>query len=180
LYLQPAAALVLGGFLLAIPLGAHADEQMQTLAVSGNWVAVAHRADMIAAPDVCGAMTTNPSTGRELLFRMDLDGMQIRVADEKWSLPANVSGDIAVNIGPIAKAFHIDSNTSSMVSAPIPASEVTMIFDAMDKASGMLVKVGNEAPYAVSLAGSTRVTNAFRTCAGISGNAPGGGANPFQ
>ena len=122
----------------------------------------------------------NPDTGRDLLFRMDSDHVEIRLSDSHWSLPSGVSGDIAVNIGPIAKAFHIAANPRIMVAAPIPSSEVTMIFDAMDKASSMLVKVGNEAPYAVSLAGSTRVTNAFRTCAGISGNAPGGGANPFK
>ena len=44
----------------------------------------------------------------------------------------------------------------------------------------MQVKVGKDQSFGVSLAGSTVVLNAFRTCAGIGGTAAGGGSNPFQ
>ncbi len=50
----------------------------------------------------------------------------------------------------------------------------------MDNSAIMTVTVGKAKPLAVSLVGSTRVTNAFRTCAGINSNAKTPGGNPFE
>ena len=50
----------------------------------------------------------------------------------------------------------------------------------MDAASAMIVTVGKAKPVTVSLIGSTKATNAFRTCAGINGNPKAPGSNPFE
>ena len=54
------------------------------------------------------------------------------------------------------------------------------MFAAMDKAEGMSVTIGKARLFQVSLNGSTRAINAFRTCAGINSNAKTPGSNPFE
>jgi len=54
------------------------------------------------------------------------------------------------------------------------------LLNAMDKNNLMTVAAGADKPINVSLDGSTRVTNAFKTCAGIKDGSKGGGSNPFQ
>jgi hypothetical protein len=44
----------------------------------------------------------------------------------------------------------------------------------------MTVTGGKAKSFSVSLAGSTKTTNVFRTCAGIKSDAPSGGDNPFK
>ena len=100
--------------------------------------------------------------------------------NEKWSLPAGVHGDIDVSVGAWKVTLDIIDNTATMVTAKIQVGDVVPMFSAMDKAGSMAVKVGNSPPETISLAGSTRVTDAFRTCAGIPGNAKTPGTNPFQ
>ena len=74
----------------------------------------------------------------------------------------------------------ITFNTDGMVSIKIDDAIFGKLFDSMDKASFMSVKVGNGKPINVSLAGSTKAMNAFRTCAHIRGNEAIPGANPFK
>jgi hypothetical protein len=50
----------------------------------------------------------------------------------------------------------------------------------MAKAASLKLTIGKDAPISVSLDGSTKALNAFRTCAGIGGGGTGGGSNPFQ
>jgi hypothetical protein len=67
-----------------------------------------------------------------------------------------------------------------MISAVVDTPSIQPMLDAMAKASAMSVTAGKAAPISVSLLGSSKVLNAFRTCAGIAGSAPGAGSNPFQ
>jgi hypothetical protein len=50
----------------------------------------------------------------------------------------------------------------------------------MGKSASMAATIGKAKPKTSSLSGSTKVTNAFRTCAGIHSNAASPGSNPFQ
>ncbi len=170
-----ASGVVMVGSLLGAA-SARADDTMSMLAQSGDWIAMAHRAVITAAPDVCVAAIVSGAVA----FRADADSVEIRVMDQSWSLPAGVQGDILVAVGDWKKTLSVDSNTDTMVGATLDPDDVQGLFAAMDKASGMTVAVGKGKPKTVSLAGSTKVTNAFRTCAHISGNAASGGANPFQ
>lgn len=168
-----------GPFLAAlalVPLPLRADEQLVPLAMSGDWAALAHKADITSPPDVC--VLTNPV--RQIAFRAASSGFEIRVTNENWSLPINVSGTIQMKVGDIAKSYDISANTDTMIVASISEAEILEIFGAMDKSSSMLVTVGKSKPFSVSLNGSSRATNAFRTCAGLAGNDKKGGENPFQ
>jgi hypothetical protein len=168
-----ALAVVLYSALLGV---AHSDEQMLPIAISGDWAAFAHHTSMIASADVC--MVFNIRSGFAL--RADKDGMQLRIGNAKWSLPAGVEGNVTVNVGVWKTTLNIGGNTDVVVSAEVPYDIIAPMFAAMDNASTMSIEVGKAKPFLVSLSGSTMATNAFRTCAGIRGNARTPGANPFQ
>jgi hypothetical protein len=85
-----------------------------------------------------------------------------------------------ISVSDYTQTLPIDDNTASTVNAEMPDTVASDLFSKMDHASMMLVTVGKAKPINVSLAGSTRVTNAFRTCADIRGNSGSPGSNPFQ
>ena len=155
---------------------ARADEQLTPLAINGDWAALAHEPSVIAPPDVC--LVVNAVSG--VALRADANGIQLRVMNNKWSLPAGVTGAIVISVGGWSHSFEIDDNTDTMVNAEVPQDVIGPMFDAMDKSSSMSVEAGKAKPLPVSLSGSTRATNAFRTCAGIKGNVASPGSNPFQ
>ena len=155
---------------------AMADEMMVPLVVSGDWAALAHRPTMLAAPDAC--MVGN--FGKGLAFRADSETIELRMMDKKWSLPADIQGSIVVSVGAWKATLEIDSNTSNLVAAVIERDALGPMFAAMDKASSMTVTVGKAPPTVISLAGSTRATDAFRTCAGINSNSKTPGSNPVE
>jgi len=169
-------ALLTGGMLVGVVSGAVADEGMVPLAQSGDWIAFAHHESMTAPFDVCIAANVE---GR-LAFRSDFHGVQIRVTDQTWSLPANVQGSITITVGTFKHQFDINDNTNTMVNAEVPEDVLYPMFDQMEHSGVMFVTVGKSKPAPVSLTGSTKVTNAFRTCAGIKSNAPSPGSNPFN
>lgn len=155
---------------------ATADETMTRLAVSGDWVALAHRPSMTAAADVCILGDAASGVG----VRVGVEGISLRVMNKNWSLPTGVKGQIAVSVGNWNAAFDIDDNSHNMISAEIAPDVIVPMFTAMDKGTSMSLQIGKEKPLVVSLSGSTRATNAFRTCAGIEGNAESPGSNPFE
>ena len=159
-----------------MPPPAWADEGLQVIAASGNWFAVVHKESSISPPDVCGAGSGTSG----LVLRIDSDTAEIRMQNEKWSLPANVVGQMTIAVGDWKKTYDIVENTANMVTSLVDKSDMESMITAMDKAASMSVTVGNAAPIPVSLSGSTVVTNAFRTCAGLHGNAATPGSNPFQ
>ncbi|WP_148360583.1 hypothetical protein [Acidisphaera rubrifaciens] len=162
----------------AIGLLAHqalADEDFRILAESGGWAASAHSSSELAPPDVC--LVINFGTG--IAFRTDMDGTQLRVLDKSWSLPADAEGTMSVDIGALHKSFPTRTATNDMVAATLTADEIVELLQAMDHTTKMVLTVGNTRPRTVSLVGSTKATNAYRTCAGLPGSAAGGGVNPF-
>ncbi len=54
-----------------------------------------------------------------VFFRRGEEGLELRVINEKWSLPAEVSGAIDLSVGAFSKSFPIGANSSTSVSAPI-------------------------------------------------------------
>ena len=169
-----ASILFFGSLWCAAP--AVADDNLRVIAQSGDWAAIAHSSSLIAAPDMCGALTSSGA----LLFRADGDTIEIRVSDKDWSLPANVEGMISLTVGDWRGVWPVSSNNSNQVSGIVTPEDAVAMFGAMDKAGTMTVAVGKAKPRTISLAGSTKVTNAFRTCAGIKGNDGTAGANPFR
>ena len=158
------------------PRPSGADERMRMLATGGEWVAMAHSDSMIAHADMCAV--ANMASG--IIFRAEADGLEFRATNPNWSLPTDVEGTIILVVGEWKASLEISSNTDSMVAAGVATDNVVPMFTAMDKASSMSVTIGKAKPFQVSLKGSTRATNAFRTCAGINGNAKTPGSNPFE
>lgn len=91
-----------------------------------------------------------------------------------------MQGTITVTVGDFNEKLFIESNETNWVSAFVWPNLVTSLFDAMDSAANMDVVVGNARPLVVSLAGSARVANAFRECAGIRRTSKTPGSNPFE
>ena len=160
----------------ALVMEARADEQTQILAESGNWGALAHSVSMTAPPDIC--LAVNPVSG--LAFRSDEHKIELRVADKSWSLPAGIAGSMEISIGGWEDKLDIGWNTNDMIAARIPPEVIVSMFASMDKSTSMSIKIGNEKIRKISLSGSTKATNAFRTCAGIPSNSDIPGGNPFK
>ena len=153
-----------------------ADERLVPLAISGNWIAMAHRQSITSRADVC--MVANMKSG--FAIRVDETTKQIRVIDDHWSLPSGATGTVTITIGDWHQVFDIDDNTSDSVNAEIDPDVLTDMLNWMDKATSMSVTVGKAKPFLVPLAGSTRATNAFMTCAGIKGHVGTPGSNPLE
>jgi len=167
--------LVLASTVLIMPR-ARADEQMVPLAESGTWMALAHKPSMMDAPDMCGAMEST----KHFILRADTSDTEIRISNDAWSLPADVSGNIEVKVGAIDDTFDITYNTDTVVGATVGPDQLVPLLDAIAKETFLTVIAGKAPSIRVPLGGSATALNAFRTCAGISGSAKGGGSNPFQ
>ena len=155
---------------------ARADEVFGPIETNGEWTAMVHRPSQLAPADMC--MAGNAVNG--LYFRVDALSNEIRVADRTWSLPKGVAGSVVLSVGKLSMALPITGNSDQMVLAEVAVPDLVKLLDAMDLGSTMTVTVGKERPRQLSLAGSTKVTNAFRVCARLPGNAPGAGNNPFK
>lgn len=152
-----------------------ADESIQPIAASGDWVALQHVSSMLASPDVCIAADVTGGIG----LRFSDTGMELRVFNTKWSLPATATGTVVLQVA--GHTYKVDAvpTDATTLSGSIDASDIKPLLDEMTQAAAMQITVGKAAPASVSLAGSGKVLSAFRTCAGIPGTS-GGGVNPFQ
>ena len=131
---------------------------------------------MPARPDVC--VVANMVSGVGL--RGDRNGIELRASNQNWSLPSDVEGAVAIAVGTWSTSLEIVGNTGDSIAAMVDGDTALAMFAAMDKAEGMSVTIGKARLFQVSLNGSTRAINAFRTCAGINSNAKTPGSNPFE
>lgn len=92
-----------------------------------------------------------------------------------WSLPADVTGTLELNVNGNKYPMDITSNTNTMVAAVVDQDELLKIVGDMNKTSSMSVIAGDAAPVQVPLDGSNTVMNAFLTCANIQAPNQGGG-----
>lgn len=153
-----------------------ASERLVTLAESGQWVALARKESILTPPDMC--MAVNAHAG--VILRADQVSVEFRVFDRAWSLPTGSRGTVRVALPGFDRTMNVVDNTATMVVLVLAPEDMEQLLDAMDRASAMTVTPGSGRPIAVSLAGSTRATNAFRTCAGMRGGDAGPGTNPFR
>ncbi len=159
--------------LIATP--AFADEQMTPLAVSGDWIAMAHSDSMTDPPDVCLAFNSDAG----FAIRADDNDVEIRYQNASWSLPDNVTGVIDLKIQTDDFPLQISDNTNNQVTAVITDDQLSKIVADMNKAASMTVAAGSGPPTAVSLDGSNVAITAFLTCAGKDQPGSTGGSNPF-
>lgn len=167
-----------GVIAVSVPMRVTADEQMRLLETSGTWAAMAHSPSMTAPPDVC--IVASPTLGGAVAFRSGDNRVELRVSNSNWALPNEVEGSVVISVNQFSKTLTITANTEKSIAATIPNVDLVSLFGAMDKGSAMTVTAGKSKPVSISLAGSMRATNAFRTCARISGAPSQPGSNPFQ
>jgi hypothetical protein len=142
---------------------AYAGELTRSLVKSGDWAAVEYAFAEKASARACLAI--DPTV--EVALRADATDAELMEGNIHWDLPAAMNGTIKVTVGADIRSLSITSNTNNIVSATIDPSGLPLLLDEMAKAGSMSVAVGETMPLKVSLAGSTVVLKAFRTCAGV-------------
>ncbi|MGH7069145.1 MAG: hypothetical protein ACREFO_03910 [Acetobacteraceae bacterium] len=162
---QGFAAAMAIGIAWLIPGRAIADGQVLPLVASGDWAAVEHLPSFNSTPDMCVARTA--TSGQVFGLRATETDIEVRFSDQSWSLPADVSGSLVLDVGTIKLSLDISDNTNSMVIAEITVTQLQYVISAMDNAGSMTITPGKAAPITVSLNGSNTATTAFLTCAGI-------------
>lgn len=162
---------------LAAPSAVWADEQSTPLAAEGDWVTMAHSVSETAPPDVCVAGAPSAGFG----IRIDDSGsIEFRLSNNSWSLPSNVTGNIAIAVAGHRYSFDISANTSNSIAASITVDQLMPVVADMEAANSMTVKAGSDAPLQVPLDGSTTALTALLTCGGIQApNSKSSGSNPF-
>jgi hypothetical protein len=163
-------------FVTASTLPALSGEKLFPIAQSGDWITMEHRINTAARPDVCIAVNADDG----VIFRIDDNRIEIRILDVSWALPPNTNGSVGISVGDWKGVFDIFDNTPEMVIAEIKADDIVPMFAAMDNSSSMIIAVGEVPAFPVSLAGSTKATNAFRTCAGRQDHSMTPGSDPFR
>ncbi|KON64207.1 hypothetical protein KOEU_22760 [Komagataeibacter europaeus] len=147
---------------------------------AGGWVAIHHTPDAGVHTDLCIA----GSESEILMFRADADSLQVRSADDHWTLANGEKGDMTVTVGAYTRVFHMQANDATTLAADIHADDLTRLLDAMATSHVALVKFGDRTTLSVNLAGSIPVLDRFRGCAETQhfanlGQGAGQKASPF-
>lgn len=161
---------------LAVPALANPDTEVSV--VSGNWMSV-------RSTDETGSRICIGASLPVLGFRASPQGLEIRVTNDAWSMSADVNGDVLFKVGDVTKTISMSPVSGSTLTGLVQSADLAALLDAMDKAPVMRISVGKAKPIAVSLSGSTRAMNDFRTCSSVRGYGDLGGkavagGNPFQ
>nr|WP_254455529.1 hypothetical protein [Komagataeibacter melomenusus] len=127
----------------------------------GGWVAIHHTPDAGVHTDLCIA----GSESEILMFRADADSLQVRSADDHWTLANGEKGDMTVTVGAYTHVFHMQANDATTLMASLSAADMTGLLDAMARQHLAVVRFGNQPPLSVNLAGSVPVLDRFRGCA---------------
>ena len=158
---------------------AQADDRPEINVTSGAWMS----GDLIdgVEVDVCLAIG---SQGK-LAFRADKDTLEVRTSNENWSLAADSTGDMTVTAGSFSHTYSMHTMDSTHLTGVVEASDLTPLLDAMNKAPIATLTFNKKNATTVSLSGSTKALNDWRTCVGSHGFGNlGGGAgkttSPFD
>lgn len=157
------AATCFGGLIASCAHPVPAAEQTVRLVSSGDWVAAKQTSSPTESPDICSAFTR--AAGRMFGLQANIVDTEVRYSDESWSLPANVSGNLILDIGHYHLPLEVATNTNTMVTSAITGEQLRSLIAATDKASWMTVTAGAASPQRVSLRGSNKATAAFLNCA---------------
>ncbi|MBY4639645.1 hypothetical protein K6L44_06470 [Gluconacetobacter entanii] len=172
-------AALIGGILLPAVSFAQ-DMSIITDVESGNWVALHHSPDQGVRTDICLAASGDEG----LLFRADAHQLEIRTGNPQWSMTVGQQGEMTVNIGAYSHTFQMIAEGASMLTTLVQPEDMKALLDAMDNAGQVTLKYGQKTTRVVSLAGSTKALNQFRSCVESNGfadvgKAAGSNASPF-
>lgn len=140
--------------------GGRSASQMLVDERAGGWVAIHHTPDSGVHTDLCIA----GSESEILMFRADADSLQVRSADDHWTLATGQKGDMTVTVGAYTHVFHMQANDATTLAADIAPGELTTLLNAMAGTHMAFVKFGDRTTLSVNLVGSIPVLDRFRGC----------------
>ena len=146
-----------------LAFSAFADDEPQITEQNGSWVAVSYVDGTVT--DVCVAS----SLGGKLGFRSDKETVEIRSANPEWSLGTNTTGTMTITAGKYSQDFAMNALNGTTLTTVVPASDLIPLLDAFDTASSASITFGKKTKDIVSLSGSTKILNTWRTCTGANG-----------
>ncbi|PYD63178.1 hypothetical protein [Gluconacetobacter entanii] len=144
------------------------------------WVAIHHSPDHGLHTDLCIAGAEN----EVLMVRADADSLQMRSADDHWTLTPGSTGDMTVRIGAYQHVFHMQANDATTLSVDLKPKEMAELLNGMERGQQATVQYGERTVVNMTLTGSAPVLDRFRGCAETNhfadlGHAPDSRANPF-
>jgi len=155
---------------LLLGLGAAAPDAANTTVYyrAGAWEAFAGRAE--SGGTFCGISTYFPRDGRGFMirFRTGDDHMIFRARKPDWQMPEGTSVAISLRVGPNAP-FEGNATGQSEVLEWTMSRETMAAFDAQFRRGTVLTVAfpsGNEAAWAIPLAGSNAIGATFTRCIG--------------
>jgi hypothetical protein len=117
---------------------------------------------------VCGVGTTDPATGTTMSIRFDIDGSDTIFAASKpnWSIPDNTKVAVVLQVGSNPPWTLHTTGAKQSVEWTLDRNAIASFDEQFRDAGWMTVTFpdGNEAPWRLSLAGSTAISNAFGRC----------------
>ena len=145
-----------------------------------GWVAIHHSPDHGLHTDLCIA----GAESEVLMLRADADSLQMRSADDHWTLTPGSKGDMTVRIGAYQHVFHMQANDATTLSVDLKPQEMAVLLNGMERGQQASVEYGSRTVVDVALGGSAPVLDRFRGCAETNhfadlGRAPGNRASPF-
>ncbi|MBV1835233.1 hypothetical protein [Novacetimonas pomaceti] len=145
-----------------------------------GWVAIHHSPDHGLHTDLCIAGAEN----EVLMVRADADSLQLRSADDHWTLTPGSKGDMTVRIGAYQHVFHMQANDATTLSVDLKPKEMAALLDGMEQGQNASVEYGSRTVVNMALTGSAPVLDRFRGCAETNhfadlGRAPDARATPF-
>ncbi len=159
-YLSRLVALIIG----VVPVAAIA--QVQTYYHSGAWSAFSGRSPSGGA--VCGISTSDASRTRDFSIRFDIGGTDTTFSTSKpnWSIPDDTHVTVVIQVG-----LNVPSTVQAIghgrtIDWTLDAAAIQTFDRQFRGAASMTLTFpdGNEPPWALSLAGSTAISDTFGRC----------------
>jgi hypothetical protein len=184
--MQALLRISLGAALLTVPCAGTALAELPVYYHVGSWDAFSGTGD--DGKPVCGIGTNNPADGRNFSIRFEIGGADVSFQAKKpsWNIPGGTQVPLVMQNGPNPPWSEQGSGNGQMVEWSVDRGALQS-FDAQFRSASWMTlsfPTGNEAPWTLSLAGSTAVSNAFGRCitdmtqrAGA--QAPAGPTQPF-
>lgn len=155
------------GLIIATTLAAGpAMAAMTTYYHAGVWDAFSGRGDNGEA--VCGAGTTNPNDGRAFSLRWQIGGTQLlfRANKPSWQIADGTPITVVMQIGTNVPWTSQATGRGTTVSWTFNSDMIEQFDQQFRRGTTLTVSFpsGNEPPWALSLAGSTTISNTFGRC----------------
>ncbi|NHN88211.1 hypothetical protein [Acetobacter conturbans] len=128
--------------------------------MDGRWVALHHSSDGGAHTDAC---ILNAS-GLKIQFRADMHGMEIRTSPQDAAFSKGQSVSTTLSAGSFSRTLKMTALDGTTLSAPLTPTAMSAVLDAFTRTPSATLETAGSPDEAVSLAGSPRPVDVFKTC----------------